>query len=237
MSGSDASFDDDDSLLAAEYVLGVLEPAERRAVAARAATDAALAGDIAAWERRLAPLALLVPPVAPPPELWDRIQRAMGGTVETMAPPRRAAATANLRAWRVATFASLALAAGFAVVAFLPRNPIAVAPHPVAIAALAPLSAAGPAFLVRVAADGALDIAPVQPASVPTGRDLELWALPQGATRPVPLGVLPVTGERLAASRLTAPGGKLLISLEPKGGSPTGLPTGPVLYGGVITPL
>jgi anti-sigma-K factor RskA len=27
----------------------------------------------------------------------------------------------------------------------------------------------------------------------------------------------------------------LLVSLEPKGGSPTGQPTGPVLYGGQLT--
>jgi anti-sigma-K factor RskA len=36
---------------------------------------------------------------------------------------------------------------------------------------------------------------------------------------------------------LTTPppeGAQLLVSQEPKGGSPTGLPTGPVLYGGTI---
>jgi anti-sigma-K factor RskA len=34
-----------------------------------------------------------------------------------------------------------------------------------------------------------------------------------------------------------ARGTQLLVSLEPKGGSPTGQPTGPVIYGGKLTAL
>jgi len=48
--------DDDIDGLAAEYVLGSLDPAERRQVDARRQTDASLAAAVAAWERRLAPL-------------------------------------------------------------------------------------------------------------------------------------------------------------------------------------
>jgi anti-sigma-K factor RskA len=40
------------------------------------------------------------------------------------------------------------------------------------------------------------------------------------------------------AKDLPAPGGVLAVSLEPPSGSPTGLPTGPVLFQGkVIRPL
>ena len=45
----------DDADLAAEYVLGVLDGAERRAVERRAATDAAFAREIDAWAERLGP--------------------------------------------------------------------------------------------------------------------------------------------------------------------------------------
>ena len=48
--------DDDIDGLAAEYVLGSLDPAERRQVDARRQKDASLAAAVAAWERRLAPL-------------------------------------------------------------------------------------------------------------------------------------------------------------------------------------
>jgi anti-sigma-K factor RskA len=65
-------------------------------------------------------------------------------------------------------------------------------------------------------------------------RDYELWALPEGGA-PVSLGLLPATGrverdlgpgQRDALRRAT----KVAVSLEPAGGSPTGAPTGPVLY-------
>jgi anti-sigma-K factor RskA len=66
----------------------------------------------------------------------------------------------------------------------------------------------------------------------------ELWALPQGAA-PKSLGVippgaivrvpLPATAEELLTS-IPA----LAVSLEPPGGSPTGQPTGPVLFSGSI---
>ena len=44
--------DEDIDGLAAEYVLGSLDPAERRQVDARRETDASLAAAIAAWEDR-----------------------------------------------------------------------------------------------------------------------------------------------------------------------------------------
>jgi anti-sigma-K factor RskA len=218
----------EDSLLAAEYVLGVLDAAGRRAVDARAAAEPGLAAEIGTWERMLAPLALLVPPVEPPAALWPRLERAIAPGANVVAFP----SARSVRLWQGATAAALALAACFAVVAVLPR-----APQPVAVAALAPLNGAAPAFVVRVLPGGGLNVAALAPEKVPAGRDLELWALPAGATAPTSLGVLPQGGATIAASSLTAPGGKLLVSLEPKGGSPTGKPTGPVLYGGVITQM
>ena len=214
--------EDDLSLLAAEYVLGTLDLEQRVAVAARADHNLVLAGYIADWEEKLAPLAMLVPPVAPPADLWPRISAAMSGS--------NVVYLRTVRRWRAATAAAVAIAAGLAFAAFLPR-----ASHPVEVASLGPLDALTPAFVARVLPDGGLNVVAIHPAAVPTGKDLELWAMPPGATKPVSLGVLPAGGRRLAASSLTMPGGKLLISLEPKGGSPTGLPTGPVLYGGTLS--
>jgi hypothetical protein len=65
----------------------------------------------------------------------------------------------------------------------------------------------------------------------------ELWALSKGATIPVSLGVLPADGRLVRAQAQDhRPDTQLLISLEPKGGSPSGLPTGPVVYGGKLDP-
>ena len=56
----------DEALLAAEYVLGVLDAPARRAFAARMAKDAALAREVAQWQRRLSPMADEFEDVMPP---------------------------------------------------------------------------------------------------------------------------------------------------------------------------
>ena len=53
--------------LAAEYVLGTLDPAERHRIHVRRQTDAALSAAIGAWERRLAPLNEQGRGITPPP--------------------------------------------------------------------------------------------------------------------------------------------------------------------------
>ena len=68
----------------------------------------------------------------------------------------------------------------------------------------------------------------------------ELWLLPAGAQRPVSLGAARPGREPTGARSRRLPadalgGGALLeVSLEPPGGSPTGLPTGPVVSKGFL---
>ncbi len=71
----------------------------------------------------------------------------------------------------------------------------------------------------------------------PAGRDLELWILPQGAKAPISFGVLPAGGKRFTPAQVPPPQAQLLVSLEQPGGSPTGKPQGPILYGGTLTAL
>jgi anti-sigma-K factor RskA len=102
------------------------------------------------------------------------------------------------------------------------------------VAALAPSDAPAPVFLVRVAPDGQAVVVAAGAPAPPTGRALELWALTPGSSTPVSLGLLEPTGQR----HLTVPnraGTQLMVSQEPVGGSPTGQPTGPVLYKGTLT--
>jgi anti-sigma-K factor RskA len=70
----------------------------------------------------------------------------------------------------------------------------------------------------------------------PSAHAYELWGIAPHATRPVPLGVISASGEmKLAAlPKGMSAGATLAISIEPPGGSPTGLPTGPVVYTGVL---
>ena len=221
--------EEDRDLLAGEYTLGVLTGAEAAEVEAASASDPALRAAITAWDNRLAPLTVIVVPVEPPPELWLRIVASAG--LGVMAPPRPGLLHRTWQSapfWRTTTAAVLALAAAFAGVIFL-RAPV---PPEHLAAALAPPGVPGAVFLAEVQPDGRVLIRPLGPVTVQAGKDLELWALPAGATRPVSLGVLPPMGRNLPPRDLLAAQTQLMISLEPQGGSPTGQPTGPVLWGG-----
>jgi hypothetical protein len=110
--------DEDIDGLAAEYVLGSLDAAERGAVEARRGTDRRLAQAIAAWERRLAPLSEREPGLAPPAHLLDGILARIAG--QGAQPARRTAeilpiSRSSGRRWRMMVGAS-ALAASLALV-------------------------------------------------------------------------------------------------------------------------
>jgi anti-sigma-K factor RskA len=79
---------DDADVRAAEYVLGTLDPDEREQAQSQLATDADFAGLVQKWERRLGELNVLVAPVEPPPETWDKVKAlvASEAPVEPVAP-------------------------------------------------------------------------------------------------------------------------------------------------------
>jgi anti-sigma-K factor RskA len=213
----------DHDLLAAEYVLGALEGEERREAERRLAVDPMFARSVAAWQQRLTPLASHAAPMSPPTDLWQRIEaRIAPATTADIVPLRR-----RVRIWQGATAGALAIAASLAAFIVLRQPP------PPRIAVLSPLAGGAPVLMAQAETNDRLVVRPTTAIAVPTDKDLELWALPQGETRPRSLGVLPRSGRQLTAQ--LAPNTQLLVSLEPKGGSPTGQPTGPVLYGGWLT--
>ena len=85
-----------------------------------------------------------------------------------------------------------------------------------------------------------LELRAARPLIAGPAQSYELWLLPAEGGAPISLAVLGALDARfqLAAShaqRLRA-GGKLAVSVEPAGGSPTGAPTGPViLVGDLVT--
>ena len=217
------SDDQDRDLLAAEYALGSLEGEERGEAERLLATDPAFARSVAVWQQRLTPLAAHIAPVATPADLWPRIEASIGPTADIL-PFRR-----RVRFWQATSAGALAIAASLAAFMLMHQ------PEQPRIALLSPLAGGAPVLMATAERNGGLVLRPTAAITVPTDKDLELWALPQGETRPRSLGVLPAAGRQLTAS--LAPNTQLLVSLEPKGGSPTGLPTGPVLFGGWLTSI
>ncbi|GGJ03923.1 anti-sigma factor [Neoroseomonas lacus] len=207
--------------LAAEYVLGTLDARAARQVEQAMETDAALREMVAAWEARLSPLTALAVPEAPPPGLWGRIAT----TLDRPAAPAPAAARAS-PFWRFWALGASMVAAGLAALLLL--RPV---PEERLMTVLL-TQRDQPAWLVE-ADGGALRLASLNPQPVPADRVMQLWALPQGATAPTSLGLIPAAQGRLTvtpSSIRPEPGMLIEISLEPPGGSPTGRPTGPVLF-------
>jgi anti-sigma-K factor RskA len=213
----------DRDLLAAEYVMGSLEGEEQREAERLLADDPGFARSVATWQQRLTPLAAQIAPVTPPAELWRRIEAGIAPDA-AIVPFRR-----RVRFWQSTTAGALAIAASLAAFMLLRQ------PEPPRIAVLSPLTGGAPVLMATAERGGGLVVRPTTSIAVPADKDLELWALPQGETRPRSLGVLPPSGRQLAAQ--LGPNTQLLVSLEPKGGSPTGQPTGPVLYAGWLTSI
>jgi anti-sigma-K factor RskA len=209
-------------MLAAEYVIGTLDLAEAEAARARIELDRLFAAEVRFWEGVLYPLTSLVAPVDPPTTLWSRIEATTGAP----SLPVRPVNDNRPGFWRPLALASLAVAAGLA--AFLVLRPAS----PPAFAVLTPTGSKAAVLVALARADGAILVRPSGVIVTPTDRDLQLWALGVGAARPTSLGLLGAEGRVVPQG--VAPGTQLLVSLEPKGGSPTGQPTGPVVYGGTL---
>lgn len=232
---TDDATPDDPDLQAAEYVLGSMTLEESLAFEAMARGNGEVRASVRFWEDRLAPLADSLSAASPPPELWQRLSLAAGLSAPVQ--PRRsrqqrgvvARAWHNTAFWRGSAIAATAVAAGLAM--FLlgsgqqDANPM--------LAALSPSGAPGAVFLMRVDAAGNATVFAVGRPNTPDGRSLQLWALSAGSTVPLPLGLLSPSGQaRLRVA--SAPGTRVLVSVEPFGGSPTGKPTGPVVYAGLL---
>lgn len=219
---------DEDDTRAAEYVLGTLDRDERAAFERALALSPQLRGAVLAWEKRLAPLLDSTPAVAPPPALIDRIEAALpAGQGETIVALRRAA-----QRWRRVALAASALAAalGFVVVDRVLRPPQASGTY------VAAINRGGdrPALIVRVdLATGMVFVRPVA-AETPAGKSLELWYIGRGAA-PKSMGLVATGAERLALPRgADVEQATFAVTIEPEGGSPTGGPTGPVVYSGQL---
>jgi anti-sigma-K factor RskA len=217
----------DDEGLAAEYALGTLDAEERAAVAARRLREPELDAAIAAWEQRLAPLIEAAPELAPPPGLFARIEARLGGEVVELATLRARAAR-----WRAAAVGAGALAAALAFVLATRPTP----PHQ--FVAVLQKSPDAPAFVMTVDIDRLeFSVRPVA-AQAPADKSYELWIIAPNAA-PKSLGVIDAaTGERpLTEDKGIVREATYAVTVEPKGGSPDGKPSGAPVFFGKLAPV
>lgn len=227
--------------LAAEYALGLLDGDAQAEAQRLEAADPEFRAGVARWLGRLAPLLDEVEPVEPPAQVWARVESNLGPQT-----PRETAGDApnvvqlrrKLVLWRSWAAGATAVAASLAL--FLVARPDA--PPPSAPAAPAPMVA-----MLEAGGSDAKLAATYDPAAgtlvvVPTvltgaaGHEHQLWLIPAGGS-PHPIGMVrPGTPVRMKMPGEMMPemerGAVLAVSVEPTGGSPTGLPTGPVIASG-----
>jgi anti-sigma-K factor RskA len=121
-------------VLAAEYVLGTLDPDERAEASRLRGSDADFAAIVRAWERRLGELNSLVAPVEPPPEIWGRVRARVAAPESVVLP-----AAETLPAASSAQPPPLkAVPAEAESIPSPPSAPPTVAPEPEAAPAVAP---------------------------------------------------------------------------------------------------
>lgn len=214
---------------ASEYALGTLAGDERARFEAALSEHVWLQQRVDEWSRRLAPLAEAVAPVAPPPAVWSAIEQRIAR--DRFAAIRPASSLWDRVAfWRWSAVGAAALAVLLLVYIGVDLNrpageQVAVLTGPQGPAVVVTADARQRALTVRALADA------------PAGHTHELWII-AGGQKPRSLGTMATAG----TARLSVPtdlaaslaGATLAVSLEPPGGSPTGQPTGPVLYSGQI---
>jgi anti-sigma-K factor RskA len=223
--------------LAGEYVLSLLDEADRTACERRMRVEPELAAAVAAWRERLLELDDSAHPVPPSAGLWSRIEQALDARPTRPSVSRDEVPLASrlwnaLGLWLGVGLAGAAASAALAVALMVSLD--AANRQPVVIAVLLSDDSA-PGAVVEVFGDGSTFVAPLVDVAVPSGRTMQVWTLPDPATGPISLGLLQASGSaRLQPASLPAPRPRQLyeITLEPAGGSPTGRPTGPILFKG-----
>lgn len=210
--------------LAAEYVLGTLRGPARRRFEHLLPAHPALREAVAQWQAKLAPLAASVEPVEPGPQAWSRLEQRLFPPAPAPEPWWR-----RLGPWRA--FGGLATAALVALVVVGRQPPPAAAPIVVVLAANPEVAQAVQArFVASLSADGrALVLRAIDAPALTAQQAFELWAVPP-AGAPRSLGLVRADGATtLLRTQLLRDTAAFAVSVEPAGGSPTGVPTGPIV--------
>ncbi len=249
------------SRIAAEYALGTLRGGARRRFEAMMQSDASLRAEARSWHDRLLALYDELPEEVPSPESWSRILARTGLLDDAPTGPRPGFWN-SLGLWRTM---SASLAAVLVAVLVIPglepvsdraddrgdnrnqlgdqvryqvRDPTGEAPRTLVLVLSDEDARAG---WVMTAERGGLAARPVRELAALDDRSYQLWLIPPGES---PRSVGLIDPERSSAfelpaelETLLAPGTTLAVSLEPLGGSPTGQPTGPVLFSGQVLEL
>jgi anti-sigma-K factor RskA len=219
--------------LAAEYVAGTLRGAARKRFEALLPAHAGLRRAVIAWQDRLVPLSTSIAPQSPPARVWQRIEARLNGTSSA---PRASGLWSQLAFWRGLTALGAVAALSLAVLLATPgpaQAPVVIVLNATGTSANGAVVPAS--FVAGISGDGrAVVTRPLSNVALRPDRSLELWALPPSGA-PRSLGVISSEDATVVRKPQVFSGAAALaVTLEPRGGSPSGAPTGPVLFVGKL---
>lgn len=229
---------------AGEYVLGLLTGEELVRARERLASNPDFAAQVARWQGRLAPLQAESQSIEPPVDLWDKLEARLG---HNAANDNVAAFRRRLVLWKSIAAGMTAIAASLALLlVFEPRaSVVPAAPQGRQTAPVPMVAMLGNQGSMKVVASwnpSARQLVLAVPGDMSTDPDHsnELWIIPPGG-KPKSLGTMQKSKQMHmqlanALATLLQQGATIAISVEPRGGSPTGAPTGPVVASGSLTP-
>jgi len=229
--------DDDRRARAGEYVLGLMDDAEREVAERDMANDAVFRKTVDDLAARMHVLDADVTPAPVPGGLWDRIVASIGSQDKVASPLRSAPGSHTVADRRrrpsllriAAMAASLATAiwVGYLIGSSTPQQPVVI------VVLQTPTNETGAVF--EAFADNSVRVVPLENFEVPEGKIMQVWTLYDQSVGPVSLGTLAeAKATLLKAHPFPVPVADQLyeITLEPAPGSPTGKPTGPILVKG-----
>lgn len=235
--------------LAELYVLGALDDTQSNAVRERiehpdTEDDHVLATAVAAFGEAFHEIDATVTPLTPSESAKARLDAALDAVVSdddephagradnvtTLPPAQKRAAP-----WRpvalVAIAASVVLAVGLVWQAMIAQKPL--------VMAILMDDAGRSVAVIEAFSDDSFRVTPLAAFSPEDAQVLQVWTKPDPDGPPVSLGILDKAMRvQVDGPELPMPSADQLyeITVEPEGGSPTGLPTGPIVGKGLAQP-
>lgn len=226
---------EDDQVLVAEYALDLLDGGERAAVARRIATEPALAAELKLWRQRLSTLDREFAETPAPANLLSRVEARLFGE------SKQAGWWNSLMLWRALAAGALAVAVVAVGASLMQPRFDAQTTAMQLVAALQAQEGSGVEFVAFYdTGTKMVRILGLEGKPMADG-DYELWYIAADQA-PVSMGVIPVNDRMeipldAAAKARIGEGTTLAVTMEQKGGSPTGAPQGPVVAAGPAMPI
>ncbi|HGH3372109.1 TPA: anti-sigma factor [Kluyvera cryocrescens] len=215
---------ENDAILAAEYVLGLVDSQTRQQLDKRLNDDDAFARQVLHWQKAFSGMDALTPDSVPSPEIWQKIARKIKHDTTSPTPLR----PATWLGWSLA-----AALAGILIFTSVRKPETVPVMQPVAI-----LNGTQSDAQFVVSLDKSTRLIQVSALNVvlPEAKSLQLWLI-KGHEPPQALGLITQPGHnefQLEAGALDNQT-TLAVSLEPIGGSKLTGPSGPIVFMGKIS--